>query len=142
MHGGTRGADRDWPVAIRRRETAILEALIRRGGKAVPRPLLEQDVYGLQSEFCPSSREVRIRRIRRHLAQTRSTTTIETVRGVGYGLSDNASARTPTPTLPDQNVAGRRLTVYGPRARRQRGCCDAAAASPRGACRAEDRSHA
>ena len=78
----------DQPVAIQRRETAILEALIRRGGKVVPRPLLEQDIYGLQAEFCPNSLEVRISRIRRHLAQTRSTTTIETVRGVGYRLSN------------------------------------------------------
>ena len=83
----------DRPIAIQRRETAILEALIRRGGKVVPRPLLEQDIYGLQSEFCPNSLEVRISRIRRQLAQIRSTTTIETVRGVGYRLADSDKGR-------------------------------------------------
>lgn len=81
----------DQLVTIQKREIAILEALIRRGGKVVPRPLLEQDIYGLQSEFCPNSLEVRVSRIRRHLAQACSTTIIETVRGVGYKLTGIAA---------------------------------------------------
>ena len=73
-------------LPMQRRETAILEALLRRSGRVVPRPLLEQDIYGLNSDFCPNSLEVRISRIRRRLAEAGSATTIETVRGVGYKM--------------------------------------------------------
>ncbi len=75
-------------LSLQKRETAILEALIRRAGKVVPRALLEQDIYGLQSEFCPNSLEVRISRIRRQLGQAGSSSTIKTVRGVGYRLAE------------------------------------------------------
>lgn len=82
----------DQPLPIQKRETAILEALIRRSGKVVPRPLLEQDIYGMQTEFCPNSLEVRISRIRRCLVAAGSSTVIETVRGVGYRLSEPSPA--------------------------------------------------
>ena len=78
------------PVTIQRRETAILEALLRRCGRVVPRSLLEHDIYGLQTEVCPNSLEVRISRIRRHLVEARSRITIDTVRGVGYRLADQS----------------------------------------------------
>lgn len=102
------------PVAIQRRETAILEALIRRSGKVVPRALLEQDIYGLQSEFCPNSLEVRISRIRRHLAQAGSSTTIETVRGVGYRLGRTPSAKAET-AVAGLRISGDRVRQGTPR---------------------------
>jgi len=77
-------------LPMQRRETAILEALLRRSGRVVPRPLLEQDIYGLNSEVCPNSLEVRISRIRRRLAEAGSAITIETVRGVGYKMVASA----------------------------------------------------
>ncbi len=79
-------------LPMQRRETAILEALLRRSGHVVPRPLLEQDIYGLQAEVCPNSLEVRISRIRRQLAEAGSAATIETVRGVGYKVVTSAQA--------------------------------------------------
>ena len=72
-------------LPLQRRQTAILEALLRRSGHIVPRPLLEQDIYGLQA-VCPNSLEVRISRLRRQLAEAGSQITIETVRGVGYRM--------------------------------------------------------
>ena len=73
------------PMPMQRRQTAILEVLLRRGGHIVPRPLLEQDIYGLQV-VCPNSLEVRISRLRRQLAEAGSIITIETVRGIGYRM--------------------------------------------------------
>lgn len=75
------------PLSLQKRETAILESLIRRRGRVVPRAGLEHDVYGAQAEYCPNSLEVRVSRIRRQLAQAGSAVTIETVRGVGYRLA-------------------------------------------------------
>lgn len=72
-------------LPLQRRQTAILEVLLRRGGHVVPRPLLEHDVYGLQP-VCPNSLEVRISRLRRQLADAGSMITIETVRGIGYRM--------------------------------------------------------
>lgn len=73
-------------VRMQRRQTAILEVLLRRSGQVVPRPLLEQDIYGLQA-VCPNSLEVRISRLRRQLAEAGSMATIETVRGIGYRIT-------------------------------------------------------
>ncbi|MGI4939310.1 MAG: winged helix-turn-helix domain-containing protein [Janthinobacterium lividum] len=100
-------------LPIQKRETAILEALIRRNGKVVPRPLLEHDIYGLQAEFCPNSLEVRISRIRRHLTEAGSSTKIETVRGVGYKLSEAEPkvAATPRPGASISAGAGRRTEL-------------------------------
>ncbi len=72
-------------LPLQRRQTAILEMLLRRSGHIVPRPLLEQDIYGLQA-VCPNSLEVRISRLRRQLAEAGSQITIETIRGIGYRM--------------------------------------------------------
>ncbi len=74
-------------LTLQRRETLILESLMRRRGHVVPRAGLEHDVYGAQAEYCPNSLEVRVSRIRRQLAKARSLVTIESVRGVGYRLA-------------------------------------------------------
>ena len=75
-------------IAIQRRETAILEVLLRRAGNVVPRGALEHDVYGLNVDCAPNSLEVRISRLRRHLSDAGASPSIETVRGVGYRLID------------------------------------------------------
>ncbi|GAP24853.1 response regulator transcription factor [Gluconobacter japonicus] len=74
-------------LPLQRRETAILESLIRRKGKVVPRSGLEHDAYGALADCCPNALEVRISRIRRQLGSVRSSLTIEAVRGVGYRLA-------------------------------------------------------
>lgn len=74
-------------VSLQRRETDVLETLLRQKGRVVPRARLEHEVYGAHVAFCPNSLEVRISRIRRQLASAGSRLTIETVRGVGYRLA-------------------------------------------------------
>lgn len=73
-------------VCIQRRETAILEMLLRRASSVVPRAALEHDLYGVNTDYAPNSLEVRISCLRRHLLETGSSAAIETVRGIGYRL--------------------------------------------------------
>lgn len=75
------------PVAIPRRELSLLEHLMRRCGRVVPRPALEGDLYGHRDDVCPNSIEVRISRVRRHMQHAEATVSISTVRGVGYMLA-------------------------------------------------------
>lgn len=77
-------------VPLQRRETAILEFLLQRPSKVVPRAVLEHGIYGLHGDVCPNALEVRISRIRRCLQQMSSSTAIETVRGVGYRLAERS----------------------------------------------------
>lgn len=81
------------PVAIPRRELSLLEHLMRRCGRVVPRPALEGDLYGHLDDVCPNSIEVRISRVRRHMQHAEATVSISTVRGVGYMLAAMDEAR-------------------------------------------------
>jgi DNA-binding response OmpR family regulator len=66
------------------RESRILEQLLRREGKVVPKSLLEQDLYGIEGELSSNSVEVLVHRVRKKLADAHASATIHTVRGVGY----------------------------------------------------------
>ena len=83
----------DQPVAIPRRELSLLEHLMRRCGRVVPRPALEGNLYGHLDDVCPNSIEVRISRVRRHMQHAQATVSISTVRGVGYMLAAMDEAR-------------------------------------------------
>jgi two-component system response regulator QseB len=69
-----------------KRETDILEALLRRPGRVVTREDLEQRIYGFGEEVTPNALEVAVSRIRKKLADSGSALVIHTVRGVGYYL--------------------------------------------------------
>ncbi len=71
-------------VAIPRRELDLLEHLMSRGGRVVPRAMLEGNLYGMTEDVAPNSIEVRISRVRRHLATAGATVAIRTIRGIGY----------------------------------------------------------
>ncbi len=89
----------DQPIAIPRREMDLLEHLLSRGGRVVPRAMLESNLYGLSEDVSPNSIEVRISRVRRHLSQAGATVTVRTMRGIGYMLE------------PVENQAGRVMRV-------------------------------
>ena len=76
----------DKPVLIPRRETAILEHLMRRMGRVVPKSLLEDKLYGLDDELESNAIPVHIHHLRRKLADSGATVEIHTVRGIGYLL--------------------------------------------------------
>jgi len=74
-------------VEFGKRETDILEVLLRRPGRVVTREDLEQRIYGFGEEVTPNALEVAMSRIRKKLADAGSALVIHTVRGVGYYLN-------------------------------------------------------
>lgn len=76
------------PQALSARETDLLEILLRRSGRVVPKSLVEDHLFGLSADLSSNAVEVYIHRLRKHLADAGSTVEIHTVRGVGYLLSE------------------------------------------------------
>lgn len=81
-------------IKVPRREVSLLEQLMRRYTRVVPRPLLEANLYGMDDDVAPNSIEVGVSRIRRRLQEAGATVSIQTVRGVGYCLSPQAEGAT------------------------------------------------
>jgi DNA-binding response OmpR family regulator len=75
-------------VAFSRREIAILEHLMRRLGRVVPRTVLEEKLYGLDREIESNAVPVHVHNLRRKLRDFGATAEIHTVRGVGYLLAE------------------------------------------------------
>ncbi|HEY5569659.1 MAG TPA: response regulator transcription factor [Gammaproteobacteria bacterium] len=75
-------------VPLSRRESAILEHLMRRLGRVVPRPVLEEKLYGLEEEIESNAVPVHVHHLRRKLLEHAATVEIHTVRGLGYLLSE------------------------------------------------------
>ncbi|QGZ65648.1 response regulator [Paraburkholderia acidisoli] len=75
---------KDAPLTLRRREHSILEALILRQGKAVPKHTLLERIRGLSDETSVDAIDIYIHRLRKHLAT--SNVQITTLRGLGYIL--------------------------------------------------------
>jgi len=71
---------------LTRRETAILEHLMRRVGRVVPKALLEDKLYGIDEELESNAIPVHVHHLRRKLMDNAATIEIHTVRGVGYLL--------------------------------------------------------
>ncbi len=73
------------------REMALLENLLRRVGRVVPKRHLEERIYGFDDEVTPNSLEVLLHRLRRKLTGSGFSGEIHTVRGVGYLLAEPAA---------------------------------------------------
>lgn len=82
-------AGRVRPVAPR--EAAVLEILMRRAGHVVPKRLVEDHLFGLSGEGGANAIEVYVHRLRRFLADAAPGLRIDTVRGVGYMISEDRS---------------------------------------------------
>ncbi|MFB9984716.1 response regulator [Mesorhizobium newzealandense] len=84
----------DQPLRMARRELCILEHLLNRAGRIVPRAQLEDHVYSFNDEISGNALEVGIYRLRGHLCRSGATPRITTVRGIGYilELTDGLSA--------------------------------------------------
>jgi two-component system OmpR family response regulator len=68
------------------REWAVLEALVRRAGRIVPKADLERLVLGFDAELSSNALEVHVSSLRRKLGRD----LIETVRGLGYRAGGGA----------------------------------------------------
>lgn len=73
---------------LTRREILVLEALLRRMGRMVPRSLLMEAVFGLDDEVQPNALDTQVSRLRRKLGDADSGVIINGVRGVGYLLRE------------------------------------------------------
>jgi DNA-binding response OmpR family regulator len=66
------------------REAAVLEILLRRSGRVVPKQVIEDQLYGLSDEVNSNAVEVYVHRLRRQLSEAGADVEIHTIRGVGY----------------------------------------------------------
>ena len=69
-------------VDLTAHEYALLEALMRRAGRILSRPTLEELLYGFETDVSSNTVEVHVASLRRKLGHE----VIETVRGMGYRL--------------------------------------------------------
>jgi DNA-binding response OmpR family regulator len=74
------------PITLPRQELAILEFLMRRLGRVVPRSVLEEKLYGMDEEPESNAIPVHVHHLRRKLIKAGATPVIHTVRGIGYLL--------------------------------------------------------
>lgn len=79
-------------VAVPRRETEMLEQLLRRAGRVVPKRALEEGLYGFDDDVSSNTVEVLMSRLRKRLTSVNSGVTIHTLRGVGYMLAETEGA--------------------------------------------------
>lgn len=82
----------DTLINISRREMGVLEQLMRRPGRVVPKDTLEEKLYGFDEGVSSNSVEVHISRLRKRLTNYEASVTIHTLRGVGYLLAEEAPA--------------------------------------------------
>jgi DNA-binding response OmpR family regulator len=66
------------------REIAVLEILLRRSGRVVPKKVVEDHLFGLSGDLQSNAVEVYVHRLRKQLAEAGADVAIHTVRGVGY----------------------------------------------------------
>ena len=69
-------------------ELTLLEVLLRRAGKVVPKSYIEDQLFGMTSEVGKSAVEVSVYRLRKRLETMGARVEIHTVRGLGYLLAD------------------------------------------------------
>jgi DNA-binding response OmpR family regulator len=77
------------PVRLSRQELAILEQMMRRFGRIVPKAVLEEKLYGIDEEPGSNTIPVHVHHLRRQLEMATATVVIHTIRGVGYILGGN-----------------------------------------------------
>lgn len=75
-------------LPVPRRETDMLEQLLRRAGRVVPKRALEEGLYGFDDDVSSNTVEVLMSRLRKRLTGTEGGVVIHTLRGVGYMLAE------------------------------------------------------
>jgi DNA-binding response OmpR family regulator len=76
------------PVRLSRQELAVLEQMMRRLGRIVPKAVLEEKLYGHDEEPESNTIPVHVHHLRRQMQGARASLAIHTVRGVGYILAE------------------------------------------------------
>jgi DNA-binding response OmpR family regulator len=73
-------------IEMSRRESDLLEALLRAVGRVVIRDFLEEQLYSFNEPVTPNALEAVVSRLRRRLISADAGVRIETRRGIGYRL--------------------------------------------------------
>jgi two-component system OmpR family response regulator len=73
-------------VLLRRREALILEALLMRRERVIPRDALIEAIYGFDDEFESNTLEAQVSRLRKKLGEVGGNVEIRAMRGIGYIL--------------------------------------------------------
>jgi two-component system, OmpR family, response regulator len=76
----------DNKVLLRRREALILEALLMRRQRVIPRDALVEALYGFDDEFESNTLEAQVSRLRKRLTEVGGNVEIRAMRGIGYIL--------------------------------------------------------
>jgi DNA-binding response OmpR family regulator len=76
----------DEPRIMSARELGLLELLLARPGRVVPRGFVENQLFGHSHEVQSNAIEVYVHRLRKQLSDAGANVEIHTVRGVGYLL--------------------------------------------------------
>ena len=79
------------PIRLSRRELAILEQMMRRLGRIVPKAVLEEKLYGIDEEPDSNPIPVHVHHLRRQLEAAGASLIIHTIRGVGYILAETTA---------------------------------------------------
>jgi DNA-binding response OmpR family regulator len=78
----------DKPHVLSARESAVLEVLMRRKDRVVPKKLVEDQIFGLSGEVASNAVEVYVHRLRKQLSERGAKVQIHTIRGVGYLIAE------------------------------------------------------
>jgi DNA-binding response OmpR family regulator len=76
------------PKIFSARETSVLEILLRRQGRVVPKKNVEDHIFGLTGEVASNAVEVYVSRLRKQLGEYGAKILIHTIRGVGYLMAE------------------------------------------------------
>ena len=71
-------------VELRPREYKLLELLLRNKGQVMPRTVLQDRIWGIDSDVTENNLDVHIRLLRKKIASLNNEDLIKTIRGVGY----------------------------------------------------------
>lgn len=71
-------------VELRPREYKLLEMLLRNKGQVMPREVLQDRIWGLESNVTENNLDVHIRMLRKKIMELNNEELIKTMRGVGY----------------------------------------------------------
>ncbi|WP_455430549.1 helix-turn-helix domain-containing protein [Pseudomonas promysalinigenes] len=78
----------DKAVLLTRRETLVLELLLRRFGRVIARGTLMEAVFSMDDEVQPNALETHVSRLRKKLLEADTGLDVTVVRGVGYFIRE------------------------------------------------------
>jgi two-component system OmpR family response regulator len=79
-------AIRQQPMILPRRELALLESLISRAGRVVPRDVLINEMFSFEDEIQSNTLDAHVSRLRAKLVANDAGVAVHPIRGIGYLL--------------------------------------------------------